>query len=98
MYSRTGPRLLDTNYAREQVTQYRAAREREEVLRKRLMELADPDHAGSWGSSRFDRRLVAAIKGSEIWSRVVSGTHRKCGRPYFSAVAVKSPSTPYGST
>jgi elongation factor P--beta-lysine ligase len=43
MYSPTGPRLLDTNYVREQVAQYRAARERKEVLRKRLMELGDPD-------------------------------------------------------
>ena len=41
---------------------------------------------------------AATIKGSEIWRRVAFGTHRKCGRPYFSAVAVKSPSTPYGST
>jgi hypothetical protein len=44
MYAPTGPRLLDTNYPTTQVTQYRAARERKEVLRKRLMELGDPDH------------------------------------------------------
>jgi hypothetical protein len=43
MYSPTGPRLLPTNYVRDRLTQYFAARERTEVLRKRLMELGDPD-------------------------------------------------------
>ena len=43
MHSRTGPRLLDTNYAREQVAQYRAATERKKVFRKRLMEFWGPD-------------------------------------------------------
>lgn len=50
MYSEAGLRLLDTNYAIEQVAQYRAARERKEALRKRLIELGDPD-PGSWWST-----------------------------------------------
>ena len=50
MYSVAGLRLLDTNYVPEQVAQYRAARERKEALRKRLIELGDPD-PGSWWST-----------------------------------------------
>jgi hypothetical protein len=45
MYSRSGPRLLETDYVKEQVAKYRAAKERKEALRKRLIDLgeADPD-------------------------------------------------------
>jgi hypothetical protein len=50
MYSEAGLRLLDINYAIQQVAQYRAARERKEALRKRLIELGDPD-PGSWWST-----------------------------------------------
>jgi len=48
MYSVAGLRLLDTNYVPEQVAQYRAARERKEALRKRLMDLGEPDPNSSW--------------------------------------------------
>jgi hypothetical protein len=43
MYSRSGPRLLETDYVKAQVAQYRAARERKEVLRKRLIDLGEAD-------------------------------------------------------
>ena len=43
MYSLAGHRLLDTDYVREQVAQYRAARDRKEALRRRLIELGEPD-------------------------------------------------------
>ena len=43
MYSAAGLRLVGTNYVKEQVDQYRAARERLEALRKRFMELGDPE-------------------------------------------------------
>jgi len=43
MYSLSGLRLLDTHYVREQVAQYQAARERKDALRKRLMDLGEPD-------------------------------------------------------
>ena len=43
MYSLSGLRLLDTEYVREQVAQYHSARERKNALRKRLMDLGEPD-------------------------------------------------------
>jgi hypothetical protein len=43
MYSPSGVRLLETDYVREQVAQYRAARKHKEVLRKRLIDLGQPD-------------------------------------------------------
>ena len=43
MYSLSGLRLLDTDYVREQVAQYHAAREHKNALRKRLMDLGQPD-------------------------------------------------------
>jgi hypothetical protein len=43
MYSLSGLRLLDTNYAREQVAQFHAARRNRDTLRKRLMDLGEPD-------------------------------------------------------
>jgi hypothetical protein len=43
MFSRSGVRLLDTNYVREQLTQYHAAKQSNEALRKRLIELGEPD-------------------------------------------------------
>jgi hypothetical protein len=43
MYSLAGYRLRDTDYVSEQVAQYRAARDRKEALRKRLIELGEPD-------------------------------------------------------
>ena len=43
MYSLSGLRLLDTDYVREQVAQYQAAREHKNALRTRLMELGQPD-------------------------------------------------------
>jgi hypothetical protein len=43
MYSLSGLRLLDTDYVREQVARYQAARERKDALRKRLMDLGEPD-------------------------------------------------------
>jgi hypothetical protein len=50
MYSATGARLLGINYVREQVNQYKAARERKKALEKRLMELGDPDPGSSWST------------------------------------------------
>jgi hypothetical protein len=43
MLSPSGVRLLETDYVRELVTQYHAARRNKEALRKRLMELGEPD-------------------------------------------------------
>jgi hypothetical protein len=43
MFTRSDVRLLNTNYVREQVTQYRAAKQSKEALRKRLIELGEPD-------------------------------------------------------
>ena len=43
MYSLSGLRSLDTNYAREQVAQYHAAKQHRDALRKRLMDLGEPD-------------------------------------------------------
>ena len=43
MYSLSGVRLLDTDYVRAQVAQYHAARRNKEALRKRLIELGEPD-------------------------------------------------------
>ena len=43
MYSLSGLRLLDTDYVREQVAQFHSARERKDALRKRLMDLGEPD-------------------------------------------------------
>lgn len=43
MYSRSGPRLLSSDYVTEQVAQYHAAKQQKEVLRKRLIELGEPD-------------------------------------------------------
>jgi hypothetical protein len=48
MNSLAGPRLLDTDYVREQVAQYHAARERKEALRKQLMDLGEPDPEHNW--------------------------------------------------
>lgn len=43
MYSLSGLRLLDTDYARDQAAQYHAARQHRDALRKRLMDLGEPD-------------------------------------------------------
>jgi hypothetical protein len=43
MYSPSGVRLLETDYVKEQVAQYHAARKHKEVLRKRLIDLGQPD-------------------------------------------------------
>jgi hypothetical protein len=43
MYSLSGVRLLDTDYVREQVAQYHAAKHHKEVIRKRLVDLGEPD-------------------------------------------------------
>jgi hypothetical protein len=43
MYSIAGYSLRDTDYVRKQVEQYRAARDQKEALRKRLIELGEPD-------------------------------------------------------
>ena len=43
MYSPSGRRLLDTNYVRDQVAQYQAAKQHKEDLRKRLIDLGEPD-------------------------------------------------------
>jgi hypothetical protein len=48
MLSPSGVRLLDTDYVREQVTQYHAARRNKEALRKRLIELGEPDPDPKW--------------------------------------------------
>jgi hypothetical protein len=39
----SGVRLLDTDYVRIVVSQYQAARQRKDALRKRLMSLGEPD-------------------------------------------------------
>jgi hypothetical protein len=43
MYSLSGFRLHETNYVRERVAQYHAARGHKEALRKRLIDLGEPD-------------------------------------------------------
>jgi hypothetical protein len=43
MFSRSGVRLLNTDYVREQVAQYHAAKQNKEALRKRLIDLGEPD-------------------------------------------------------
>jgi hypothetical protein len=43
MYSPSGFRLHATDYVREQVARYHTAKQRKEVLRKRLIELGEPD-------------------------------------------------------
>jgi hypothetical protein len=43
MYSPSGLRLLDTDYVRKQVAQYQAEKQHKEVLKKRLIELGEPD-------------------------------------------------------
>jgi hypothetical protein len=43
IYSVSGLRLLDTDHARGQVARYQAARQYREALRKRLMDLGEPD-------------------------------------------------------
>jgi hypothetical protein len=43
MYSPSGLRVFDTDYVREQVAQYHAAKQNKEALRKRLIELGEPD-------------------------------------------------------
>jgi hypothetical protein len=43
MYSLSGLRLLATDYVKEQVAKYQAAKERKEALRKRLIDLGEPD-------------------------------------------------------
>ena len=43
MYSLSGVRLLDTDYVREQVAQYHAAKLHKESHRKRLIDLGEPD-------------------------------------------------------
>jgi hypothetical protein len=39
----SGVRLLDTEYVRDVVAQYHAARQHKDTLRKRLMDLGEPD-------------------------------------------------------
>jgi hypothetical protein len=43
MFSPSGVRLLDTDYVREQLAQYHAAKQNKETLRKRLIDLGEPD-------------------------------------------------------
>ena len=43
MYSSSGLRLLETDYVREQVAQYHAAKQHKEALRKQLINLGEPD-------------------------------------------------------
>jgi hypothetical protein len=43
MYAPSGRRLLDTNYVKDQVVQYQVTKQRKEKLRKRLIELGEPD-------------------------------------------------------
>jgi hypothetical protein len=43
MYSPSAFRLHETDYVREQVAQYRAVRRHKEALRKRLIDLGEPD-------------------------------------------------------
>jgi hypothetical protein len=39
----SGVRLLKTDYVREVIAKYRAARQHKDALRKRLMDLGEPD-------------------------------------------------------
>ena len=43
MLAPSGVRLLDTEYVREVVARYHAARQHKDALRKRLMDLGEPD-------------------------------------------------------
>jgi hypothetical protein len=43
MYSLSGFRLRDTDYVTEQVARYHAAKQHKEALRKRLIDLGEPD-------------------------------------------------------
>ena len=43
MLAPSGVRLFNTDYPREVATQYRAAKRRKETLRKRLVDLGEPD-------------------------------------------------------
>jgi hypothetical protein len=43
MLAPSGVRLLNTDYAIELVAQYRAAKRRKEALRKRIIDLGEPD-------------------------------------------------------
>jgi hypothetical protein len=43
MYSSSGLRLLDTDYVREQVSQYHSKKQHKEALRKTLIDLGEPD-------------------------------------------------------
>jgi hypothetical protein len=43
MYSPSGLRLLGSDHVREQVAQYHAERQHKETLRKRLIDLGEPD-------------------------------------------------------
>jgi len=43
MFSPSGFRLLGTDYVKELVAQYHAAKEHKEALRKGLIELGEPD-------------------------------------------------------
>ena len=43
MYSHAVARLYDTDYVKEQVAQYHAAKQHKEALRRRLIELGEPD-------------------------------------------------------
>ena len=43
MFSLSGVRVLDTEYVNEKVAQYHAAKRNKEALRKRLIDLGEPD-------------------------------------------------------
>jgi hypothetical protein len=43
MLTPSGVRLLDSDYVRKVVSQYQAARQRKDALRKRLIDLGEPD-------------------------------------------------------
>jgi hypothetical protein len=43
MYSHAVARLYDTDYVKEQVAQYHVAQRHKEALRRRLIELGEPD-------------------------------------------------------
>jgi hypothetical protein len=43
MYSLSGFRLHGTDYVKEQVARYHAAKQHKEALRKRLIDLGEPD-------------------------------------------------------
>jgi hypothetical protein len=43
VFSHSGLRLFETDYVREVVAKYHAAKEHKEALRKRLIELGQPD-------------------------------------------------------